>query len=103
MDLPWVWEKIDNFGSLRERDSFLAWMQHQIAAGVCQEVDAPVDQPPQPGDRWFRHLPTGSLWRLVPVENPYGPGFWPADEDEIQRDLPLSVEDYRNWPPTSHR
>ena len=30
------------------------------------------------GDRWFRHIPTGSLWRLVSDENPYGPGFWPA-------------------------
>ena len=103
MDLPWTWEKIDNFGSLRERDSFLAWMQHQIAAGIAEPVDAPSEEPSEPGDQWFKHLSTGSLWRLVPVENPYGPGFWPADEDEIPHDLPPTVTDHGSWPPTSQR
>jgi hypothetical protein len=29
------WEAIPTFGSLRERDCFLAWMQDQIADGVA--------------------------------------------------------------------
>jgi hypothetical protein len=78
--MDWEWETIDNFGSLRERDTFVAWMRGQIANGLSEEINPPPDQSPEPGDRWFRHIPSGSLWRLVPDENPYGPGFWPAPD-----------------------
>ena len=73
MDFQWEW--IGHFGSLRERDRFVAWMQGQIANGMAEEIEAPADEP---GERRFRHIPTGSLWRLVSDENPYGPGFWPV-------------------------
>jgi hypothetical protein len=76
--MDWEWERIGNFGSLRERDCFVAWMRGQIASGLSEEVNPFPDQLPETGDRWFRHIPTGSLWRLVQDENPYGPGFWPA-------------------------
>ena len=79
MDFPW--EMISNFGSLRERDHFLAWMRGQIANGVAEEIEVPAGKQADAGERWFRHIPTGSLWRLVPAENPYGPGFWPAHEE----------------------
>jgi adenylate cyclase len=77
MDFQWEWEKIDTFGSLRERDCFVAWMRGQIAERLADEIEAPSDAP---GERWFRHIPTGSVWRLVSDENPLGPGFWPAYE-----------------------
>jgi hypothetical protein len=70
------WEEISSFGSLRERDRFLTWMRDQIANGLAEEVIAPAAGPFGTADRWFRHIPTGTLWRLVPAENPYGPGFW---------------------------
>jgi hypothetical protein len=70
------WEEIDNFGSLRERDRFLSWLQIQIANGVAEELTVPVGT--EAGERWFRHIPTGSLWRLISDQNPYGPGFWPT-------------------------
>jgi hypothetical protein len=91
MDLPFRWERIGNFGSLRERDCFVAWMRGQIASGVSEEINPPPDQAPESGDRWFRHVPTGSLWRLVPDENPYGPGFWPAHEKEPHKPETTSV------------
>ena len=78
MQSTWEWKRIGNFGSLRERDRFVAWMQGQITDGIAEEIDAPADA----GERWFRHTPTGSLWRLVSDENPYGPGFWPANEND---------------------
>jgi hypothetical protein len=108
MDFPW--ERIDNFGSLRERDCFVTWLRKQIAAGTAEEIEAPADA----GERWFRHIPTGSLWRLIPADNPYGPGFWPAHDDretETASDhsfiphstLPQAKTDQRSWPPIDHR
>src|SRR5262252_10824008 len=88
MAVPWEWKKIGMFGSLRERDCFLSWMRGQIASGISEEIEPPPDQPREPGDRWFRHIPTGSLWRVLAIENPYGPGFWPApDKPRVQRRL----------------
>jgi hypothetical protein len=108
MNFPW--EQIGNFGSLRERDCFVAWLQKQIASGVAEEIDAPPDA----GERWFRHIPTGSLWRLISDENPYGPGFWPAHDDGetaakfdnsriLHGTLPQAGRDHRSWPPLDHR
>ena len=76
------WELIGNFGSLGERDRFVAWMRKQIKNGVAEEITAPLVEPVDAGDRWFRHIPTGSLWRLVSDQNPHGPGFWPAHVDD---------------------
>jgi hypothetical protein len=78
--MNWEWNEICNFGSLRERDCFVAWMRIQIASGLSEEVNPPTGQSSWSGERWFRHVPTGSLWRLVPDDNPYGPGFWPAQD-----------------------
>jgi hypothetical protein len=103
MDLLWAWEKIGNFGSLREQDCFLAWMRDQIASGISEEINPSADQPLEPGDRWFRHVPSGAVWRLVSIENPYGPGFWPAGDDGILHAHPPSVEDRRSWPPSDCR
>src|SRR5215468_1740794 len=88
MAVPWEWKKIGHFGSLRERDSFLSWMRGQIAIGISEEIEPPADQPREPDDRWFRHIPTGSLWRLLPIDSSHGPGFWPAlDKPRVQRRL----------------
>src|SRR5215468_3600505 len=88
MAVPWEWKKIGHFGSLRERDSFLSWMRGQIAIGISEEIEPPPDQPREPDDRWFRHIPTGSLWRLLPIDSSHGPGFWPAlDKPRVQRRL----------------
>jgi adenylate cyclase len=88
MAVPLEWKKIGNFGSLRERDCFLSWMLGQIASGISEEIEPPPDQPRVPGDRWFRHVPTGSLWRLVSIDNSYGVGFWPAlEKPRVQRRL----------------
>ena len=78
--MDFQWELIGNFGSLCERDRFVAWMREQIKDGMAEEIEAPPGF--DAGDRWFRHISTGSLWRLVSDENPYGPGFWPALVDD---------------------
>ena len=32
--MDWEWERIGNFGSLCERDRFVAWMRKQIKDGI---------------------------------------------------------------------
>ena len=54
--------------------------QTRIANGMAEEIEAPADEPA--GERWFRHIPTGSVWHLLSDENPNGPGFWPAHEND---------------------
>ena len=76
------WELIGNFGSLGARDRFVAWMRKQIEDGMAEEIEAPAGELSNAGDRWLRHIPTGSVWRLVSDENSHGPGFWPADLNE---------------------
>jgi hypothetical protein len=73
------WETIGSFGSLREWGHFSTWLRGQIADGVAEEIAPPAGT--DAGERWFRHIPTGSLWRLVPDDNPYGPGFWAAYDE----------------------
>ncbi len=75
------WEEISSFGSLRERDRVLTWIRKQVADGLAEEVHPPLGGPFGAQDRWFRHISTGTLWRLVPEENPYGPGFWQVREE----------------------
>jgi class 3 adenylate cyclase/ABC-type uncharacterized transport system substrate-binding protein len=88
MAVSWEWKKIGFFGSLRERDSFLSWMRGQIAGGISEEIEPPPDQPRDPGDQWFRHIPTGSIWRVGPIDSYYGPGFWPVqDKPRVHRRL----------------
>ena len=72
------WELIGNFGSLGERDRFAAWIRKQIEDGMAEEIEAPAGELSNAGDRWLRHIPTGSVWRLVSDENSHRPGFWPA-------------------------
>ena len=72
------WELIGNFGSLGERDRFVAWMRKQIKDGIAEEIEAPAGELSDAGDLWFRHVPTSSVWRLVSDTNLRGPGFWPA-------------------------
>jgi hypothetical protein len=42
MQSPWEWNRIGNFGSLRERDQFVEWMRGQITDGIAEEMDAPA-------------------------------------------------------------
>jgi hypothetical protein len=81
--MDFAWENICTFGSLRERDRFLAWMRDQIAIGVAEEIETPCGF--DASERWFRHIPTGSLWLLVPEEHPDGPGFWPSTASGLRR------------------
>jgi hypothetical protein len=73
------WEKISKFVSQRELGHFLTWMQDQISEGIAIEIEAPPEQQVIGGERWFRHVASGAMWRLVPADGPVVPGFWPIE------------------------
>ena len=93
------WEKVINFGSLRELDRFRGWMQDQIAGGQAKEIAPPGNHESGVGDRWFEHIPSGEIWRLVSAEDPLGPGFWPLSnrgDDPIDNPSRLSRDPAHN-------
>lgn len=73
------WEKIERFSSPGELQRFSNWMDEQIGVGAAEEIYAPADRQVITGERWFKHMPSGALWRLVPADGPLAPGFWPIE------------------------
>jgi hypothetical protein len=77
MNCPW--ESIDSFVSHRELNQFLAWIGDQIAQGRAAEVEVLQGQEVIHGERWFKRIGSGTIWRLVPADGPLAPGFWPVE------------------------
>ncbi len=67
------WEKIDDFQSYTEFDEFVKWMNDQIISGLAEEV--PVKNPYSGSslfqEKWFRHLNSNQIWRLVWPDAPF--------------------------------
>ena len=67
------WEKISDFRSYSEFERFVEWMDEQVRSAVAVEV--PVERPYIGAttfrEKWFRHIATGSTWRLVWPDAPF--------------------------------
>lgn len=95
MNCPW--EKISQFASPRELNRFLEWMGSQIAEGAADEIDAPAERQVIMGERWFRHIPSGTRWRLVPAE-----AHWPLAFGRSKiRTLKFSCVPMMDWSESS--
>ena len=74
------WEEIHDFQSYSEFESFLNWMKGQQDANIAREV--PVLEPYHGlrtlKEKWFRHLASGELWRLVWPDAPFHGVFEPV-------------------------
>jgi hypothetical protein len=70
-DLKCPWEKISKFVSPGELSRFLNWMQDQISEGIAVEMEAPAEQQLIMGERWFKHVASGTTW-------PSCASRWPA-------------------------
>jgi hypothetical protein len=55
-------------------------MQDQIAEGKAAEVPVIKEYHLIQGQRWYKHIDSGAIWRLVPAEGPLRPGFWPLEK-----------------------
>jgi hypothetical protein len=67
------WEAITDYRSAIEFDQFVQWMDEQLRVGVAEEVSV---QKPYIGattfrEKWFRHIESGQLWRLVWPDGPF--------------------------------
>ena len=61
------WEKIDGFSALSEFEHFDVWLNQQVtSAEVIQiEVSQPYLGATTFEEKWFKHLDSGQVWRLV--------------------------------------
>lgn len=71
------WEQIHGFASPGEYQRFIRYIEAQVNEGYAEEVLPDPRYGPGEiyGGRWFRHLESGQVWRLVPPDFPFR-GVW---------------------------
>lgn len=76
------WEKIDAFQRLSEFQRFECWIAEQLASGTAEEI--PVKHryagATTFNERWFKHKPSGTVWRLVNPDPPFAGTFEPVED-----------------------
>ena len=74
------WDPIDDFQTRGEFERFVAWMEAQIASG--EGIELPVARPyldaPSFTEKWFKHVASDSVWRLVWPDGPFTGIFEPV-------------------------
>lgn len=83
-----AWEEIGTFHSLIEFRRFQSWMAGQIAAGTATEIAVAV---PYSGlssltEKWFRHIESGQVWRLVWPDGPFAGVFKRVEKYDQHRE-----------------
>lgn len=60
------WDEIQGFDGWFEFDKFKAWMVERVKAGVAVEVEVKdrYSESIMRDERWYRHVPSGQVWRL---------------------------------------
>ena len=71
------WERIGSFRSHSEFERFVAWMDEQVRSAVAVEllVERPYIGATMFREKWFRHIATGTTWRLVWPDAPFTGSF----------------------------
>lgn len=67
------WDEIEGFQNRSEFDRFVAWMESQVANGESVEVEvtAPYLDATTFTEKWFKHVGSGEVWRLVWPDGPF--------------------------------
>lgn len=67
------WESIDDFASLSEFNRFVAWIADQVQEGLAEgtSVTSPYMDATAFEEKWYRHIETGEVWRLVWPDGPF--------------------------------
>jgi hypothetical protein len=67
------WEKIDDFQSYSEFDGLVEWINNQVISGLAEEffVEKPYSGSVLFEEKWFRHISSNEIWRLVWPDAPF--------------------------------
>ena len=67
------WYRIDDFQTRGEFDRFIAWLQAQVVLGEAEEISVvnPYVGASSFTEKWFRHIDSQSIWRLVWPDGPF--------------------------------
>lgn len=75
------WEKISDFQTYSEFERFVAWVEEQVKSGTAEEL--PVRKPyigaTTFSEKWYRHIASGKIWRLVWPDAPFTGIFEPVE------------------------
>ncbi len=82
MNCPW--KAIQGFDNRAEFDRFLIWMAQQVNEGISEQmpVNSLYSNTALLEQKWFRHLATGMIWRLVWPDAPFTGVFEPVISDD---------------------
>ena len=71
------WYEIRGFASPGEFERFVEYIRGQVRSGIAEETAADPAYGPGEifGGRWYRHVASGAVWRLVPPDPPFT-GLW---------------------------
>lgn len=81
------WEEIRGFTSPSEYSRFRAWIEEQLTAGQAREEPIITPFGGIIVERWFQHIESGQIWRLVAPDAPFYGVFAPVPENEL---LPIT-------------
>lgn len=74
------WDPIHDFRSYAEFDRFVEWMNTQIASGIAEEISVSSHYigSTSLSEKWFKHVGSGIVWRLVWPDPPFTGVFEPV-------------------------
>ena len=78
--VPCPWERIEQFSDRAEFDRCVQWLHEQVLAGAAREVSVTARYlgATTLEERWYRHLASGAVWRLVGPDPPFRGLFAPV-------------------------
>tara|TARA_B100000989_G_C19407840_1_gene412919 strand:+ start:472 stop:714 length:243 start_codon:yes stop_codon:yes gene_type:complete len=67
------WKEILDFKNLSEFTQFTSWMEEQVDSGKAKELEVEI---PYAGstafkEKWFCHISSGTVWRIVWPDPPF--------------------------------
>lgn len=91
------WEPIDGFQSWSEFSRFRTWIDDQLKAGVALELSVnSYYNGVRYVERWFQHIPSKEVWRLIQPEAPFSGVFKRVSDNELfqTHDVPFANNEF---------
>lgn len=66
-----IWKEIHGFASPSECLRFRSWIQNLVDEGIANETPTITPYGGIVVERWFRHIESDEVWRLVAPEAPF--------------------------------